>query len=444
MKLLAVLHKEALLLARDIAGLVILFVMPVFLVMVVTLAQEGTLDAIEETKISLLFVDNDRGRVGSIVERGLADSGFFTVISEREGGRLTVDDIVESIARGDYQIGCVTPGGAKPLAQRRAGERARRSMADARALEEYFRSGESLAGITVYFDPAVRDSYRNAVTSSLHRLVQGAEMRLLIDNFFTIFKAEMEREIARNMEKHGKKDIAMNVPDIHFPWRPGSLIIVKEVFAGKKEARIVPSMVQNNVPGFALFAMFFIVIPLSGSLITERGSGTASRLRSLPVAPLTLMAGKIVLYTAVCLMQLALMIAVGVYVLPLIGIEPLVMGSNWGALAAAALASALAAVGFGMAVGSLTGSIAQASMFGSVMVVIMAVMGGLMIPVYLMPRALDVAGSFISPIRWGIDAFLDLFVRGGDMAAIASSIIRLVAFFVACVIVSLLASRARR
>ena len=317
-------------------------------------------------------------------------------------------------------------------------------MADKKLLDEYFRNTGSLTGIVLYFDPAVRDSYRNAVTSSLQRLVQGAEIRLLIDNFFTLFKSEMDTQIKKNMEKYGKNDISMQVPDINFPWKPGSLISIKEVFAANHEAEVVPSMVQNNVPGFALFAMFFIVIPLSGSIITERGSGTASRLRTLPVSPLVLFTGKIILYVAVCLVQLSLMIAVGTFVLPLVGIQALVMGNSFGALAIAALASALAAVGFGMAVGSIAGSIAQASMFGSVMVVIMAVMGGLMIPVYLMPHALDMVGSFVSPIRWGIDAFLDLFVRGGDLKSIAPSVIRLVIFFCFTLVLSLAATRRRQ
>ena len=115
----------------------------------------------------------------------------------------------------------------------------------------------------------------------------------------------MDEQIRKNVEKYGRKDIAMEVPEINFPWKPGSLIDIKEIIAREKQAQVVPSMVQNNVPGFALFAMFFIVIPLSGSLITERGSGTASRLRTLPVSSLTLLAGKIIVYVIVCLGQLA-------------------------------------------------------------------------------------------------------------------------------------------
>jgi len=37
---------------------------------------------------------------------------------------------------------------------------------------------------------------------------------------------------------------------------------------------IKPTLIQNNVPAFALFAMFFIVIPLAGSLLAERKDGT--------------------------------------------------------------------------------------------------------------------------------------------------------------------------
>ncbi|HOW81434.1 MAG TPA: ABC transporter permease [Spirochaetota bacterium] len=444
MKLLAAIKKEAILLTRDIAGLVILFIMPVFLVIVVTLAQEKTLTEIKESKIPLLFVDNDRGQVGTSIESGLAESGVFDIIKSGPAAALAEDDIRDSIARGDYQIGIAVPAGASAAARARARELAKRSMADKKALDEYFRSGAGLSGIVVYFDPAVRDSYRNTVKSSLERLVQGVEMRILIDNFFGLLKAGMDEQIRKNVEKYGRKDIAMEVPEINFPWKPGSLIDIKEIIAREKQAQVVPSMVQNNVPGFALFAMFFIVIPLSGSLITERGSGTASRLRTLPVSSLTLLAGKIIVYVIVCLGQLALMIAVGTYALPFFGTPALVMGNAYGALAVASLASALAAVGFGMVVGTLGGTIAQASMFGSVMVVIMAVLGGLMMPVYLMPRPLEIAGSLLSPVRWGIDAFLNLFVRGGGIQDILPHVMKLSAFFIVTLTVSLIASRRRQ
>ena len=385
-KFIAVIKKETILLLRDIAGLVVLFVMPVFLVIVVTLAQEETLSSIKETRIPILFADNDHGSIASMVEQGLQESDFFEV---KKGFQLSLDSeqqIKDLVSTGEYQIGIVVPSGASQRALQRARELTKKSMGDPKLLQDYMKSDHDLAGVTVYFDPAIRDSYRNAVVSSMKRLVQGAEIRILTDTFFTYLRAEMERKIQDRVKKYKRDDINMEIPDFVFPWQPGNLVSINESFARKKEMGNIPTMIQNNVPGFALFAMFFIVIPFSGSLIIERSGGTVNRIKVLPVSSFTLLSGKITVYLAVCLIQLGLMIAVGTTVLPLLGITGLEIGFHYGALSLAAVTSAFAAIGFGMAVGTLAGSIAQASMFGSVMVVIMAVMGGLMIPVYLMPR----------------------------------------------------------
>jgi ABC-2 type transport system permease protein len=55
-KLWFVLKKELLLLIRDVPGLIILFLMPVLLIFVVTLAQENALKS-QNTKTQVLFVD---------------------------------------------------------------------------------------------------------------------------------------------------------------------------------------------------------------------------------------------------------------------------------------------------------------------------------------------------------------------------------------------------
>ena len=50
-----------------------------------------------------------------------------------------------------------------------------------------------------------------------------------------------------------------------------------------------------------------------------------------------------------------------------------------------------------------------------VSVVIAAAAGGVMMPLYVMPRFMQKA-SILSPLNWGHDAFLELLVRGGTLA----------------------------
>jgi ABC-2 type transport system permease protein len=43
----------------------------------------------------------------------------------------------------------------------------------------------------------------------------------------------------------------------------------------------LPSSVQQNVPAWLIFAMFFVVIPVSSIFIIERQQGTLQRLRAM-------------------------------------------------------------------------------------------------------------------------------------------------------------------
>ena len=54
-----------------------------------------------------------------------------------------------------------------------------------------------------------------------------------------------------------------------------------EVIGSPRPAR--PSSVQQNVPAWLIFGMFFVVLPISALFIVERRDGTAARLRSQQV-----------------------------------------------------------------------------------------------------------------------------------------------------------------
>jgi ABC-2 type transport system permease protein len=70
------------------------------------------------------------------------------------------------------------------------------------------------------------------------------------------------------------------------------------------------------------------------------------------------------------------------------------------------------------------------------MVVILGVISGTFLPVYLMPKVIQNI-SLISPIRWGIDNYLTIFIREGTLGNIFPNILRLLVFFVFAMIVSI-------
>jgi ABC-2 type transport system permease protein len=190
----------------------------------------------------------------------------------------------------------------------------------------------------------------------------------------------------------------------------------------------MPNSVQQNIPAWTLFAMFLIAIPLSGSIIKERDYGTLRRLRAMPISAATMLSAKIAIHVLVCLVQFGVMLLLGTFVLPLVGTPTLELGSHVFALLGVATASALAATGFGILVGSVAGTNEQASVFTATAVVIASGLGGLMVPSFLMPAAMEKIGRFM-PLNWGLDAFLELLVRDGDLQAVLPQIYLLLAFF---------------
>lgn len=189
-----------------------------------------------------------------------------------------------------------------------------------------------------------------------------------------------------------------------------------------------PSAVQQNVPAWLVFGMFFVVASLAGLVVEERSNGTLARLHSLGVSRGTLLASKALPYLGVNAVQAALMLAVGVWVMPWLGGDALALaGVNAAALLLALLAISLAAVGLALAIACAVRTHAQAAAVGPIVNVLMAAVGGIMVPKFVMPPAMQRIAE-ASPMNWGLEALLGVVLRGGDVAAILPQLARLSLF----------------
>jgi ABC-2 type transport system permease protein len=200
--------------------------------------------------------------------------------------------------------------------------------------------------------------------------------------------------------------------------------------------------VQQNVPAWSLFGIFFIVLPMAGAFIQERINGTHQRLLAMPVSYLTLVSGRIVAYMGIGVVQCALIGCIGKWLLPLWGTPSLEMGGAPLALLVVIASSILAATGYGILLGTVVDTYEQASMFGPISIVIAAAIGGIMVPVYAM-QAFMQSISVVSPLAWGLNGSLDVFVRGGGLADVLPESAALTAFFGICVFIAWLWQRRR-
>ena len=409
--LLATIRKELLELRRDRAGFLVLLVMPMALVLIVALVQDNVMQATGETPIRVLLVDLDNGFLGQAVEKHLRLDGGLELIRKQGDREISEEAARKVVVDGDFRF-CIliAPGTGAAL----------RDQVRRRAVESFVPTSKpakpaapaTVPGLVLHFDPAVQGAFRTAVVNSLQRVLLGIELR------------EKGAALPDTIERKMRQEI------VRFELDTEPVLTLKEASDSGGRSSRRPTAAQQNVPAWALFGMFFIVVPVSGALIRERQSGTFRRLMTMPISLAGLLAGKVIAYILVCMAQFVLMVAIGSFALPLLGTSGLVVGPEWPVVGIIALSAALAATGYGIMVGVLARSYEQASVFGAVSIVIAAALGGVMIPVYVMPRSMQ-AVSVVSPLAWGLNAFQDVFVREGTLRTVGPNLARLALFSLA-------------
>jgi len=185
----------------------------------------------------------------------------------------------------------------------------------------------------------------------------------------------------------------------------------------QNQKRKIPNSTQQNVPAWMVFAMFFVVVPLSNALLSEEQNGTLRRLRTFNLSPLMLLLGKLLPYFVINQIQVVLMFCAGYWLLPLIGGDRLMLGESIVGLCILSASVSMAALGYALFIATLARTTEQATTLGGVGNILLAAIGGVMVPVFVMPHFMQQAAEF-SPMYWAVDGFLDIMLRGGGVKSI--------------------------
>jgi ABC-2 type transport system permease protein len=185
-----------------------------------------------------------------------------------------------------------------------------------------------------------------------------------------------------------------------------------------------PNAVQQSVPAWLIFAMFFIAIPISTTVIQERQQRTLARLRTFGVSMTVLYSAKLIPYFLINLLQLALMLCLGALVLPALGAEGLSLQVHLPALLAIGCATSFVALALACLIAALARTLEQATAMSGAINILLAALGGIMIPTFVMPPFMQTLAQ-ASPMNWALEGFLAVLVGGGGWAAIAAPCARL-------------------
>jgi ABC-type Na+ efflux pump permease subunit len=165
---------------------------------------------------------------------------------------------------------------------------------------------------------------------------------------------------------------------------------------------------QVLVPAYTVMFAFFLVMNVGWVFVTERRQGTLKRLRASPITRGQLLLGKLLPYYLVSLGQGAFLLVAG----------RLVFGMRWGPddwplweqaafLVPVVATTSLAAMGMALLVAAVARSEMQVALYGAVPVLVLALIGGCVLPREMMPEQAQ-QFSLLTPQGWALDAYREL------------------------------------
>jgi ABC-2 type transport system permease protein len=394
MRLSALVWKEFLVLRKDIHGLLVLFIMPALFILIMSLAMRDTFSERGGVEIHYLLLDADQSDASRALRDRLESVEGFRLASESAADNQA--ELEQLIAADSYKFVLLIPAGYG----QRVEQQQRHDLL------------ELLASPTV--TPQLQRLFELVLSSVVYagQFAQMAELLADEENPFP----DSETLLA------------------------GGLVKTRYLFQGAA-APAQPTSVQQTVPAWLVFAMFFVVIPLSTAFIIERQQGSLLRLRIMNISSLSLIVGKIVPYYLINQVQMVLMVLVGIYLVPRFGGDSLTMDGSLFGLFLISSATSLAAIAFALLITTLATTHTQATTMGGVSNIIFGALGGVMVPKFVMPPFMRELAN-ISPMSWGLEGFLDIFLRQAPWQAVLPEVGGLLLFALLCLgAASLLFSR---
>jgi ABC-2 type transport system permease protein len=153
--------------------------------------------------------------------------------------------------------------------------------------------------------------------------------------------------------------------------------------------------------------------------------------------------GKILFYTILCTVQFFVMCAIGLWILPIFDLPALNMGTHAWVLLPLSICIAMAATAYGYFVGSVFKTTNQAMPFGAISVVILSAMGGIWVPMDILPQVMQRI-AMISPLHWGLDGINQVILRNGSIDRVILHMCVLVVFSIVLWLISLYVNRDRQ
>lgn len=417
-KIIATFIKEKILLFRDKVGVAILFLMPMFLILIMAVIQDAPFKEIQDFKMDILLVDDDGGILGRNIKEGLQKSGQFNLIDSAKGHLLTSETAMELVNKGDYKFSITIPKGASA-----------RIVSNTNKIVNNMSSGMGMPSIlpiskntdsiniALYFDPATKMAFKTSITQSLSNFLTQTEGKILTER--------IEKYIMKGDDR--AKESAFDLQSVSLK-EETSYFLEKPDFS--------TNSVQHNVPAWSIFAMFFIGLPLASNMIADKENGSQTRMLLIPNSLTQVLTGKLLFYICISVIQFYSMILVGIYIVPLLGLQSLQLGDHHLATFITAVCIGFASVGFGLISGVLFKTPNQVLNLMIIIIVIFSAIGGIWVPIEIMPEKMQMIGR-LSPMHWALETINNIYLRGLGLQGVWQHLLKLFGFGLSLLLVSI-------
>jgi ABC-2 type transport system permease protein len=164
---------------------------------------------------------------------------------------------------------------------------------------------------------------------------------------------------------------------------------------------------SQAVPGMGSMFVLFTVLGGLAALVKERQQWTMQRLVVMPLSRAELLAGKILGFFVLGMLQYAVVILIGL-------VFGMSFGSSLFAFVLVAAAFALCATALSFALATRIRTEGQAGQLTTLLSLALASLGGAWWPLEIVPDFMKIIGHF-SPIAWAMDGFHDLLFYDGGL-----------------------------
>ena len=403
-KLWATIVKDIRILTRDKVGLTLMFVMPIVLAIVITAIQNSTFELVNDNKVPLLLCNRDTGDASRQLVQAIEKIGMFNVkqVTKAE----TEQQIANRMHAKDALVAIVVPENFSATLGAQATNISKKALVNFGVQADTGKTAAvAIEPITLYYHPVLQQSFRSSMQGALRSALQLVENKQILKSLYFSLN---EKELPASLEN----EIVSNQAGI------------KEIAVSRNGSRNIPNASQHNIPAWTIFAMFFIVISLGSSVVREKLNGSFIRLKTLPTSYLVALLSKQITYLAVTLLQTVVIFSIGVWLFPVMGLPPLNIPADKLGLLVVTVICGWCAVSYAICIGVFAQTQEQANGFGAVSIVLLAAIGGILVPAFAMPASFQGIMK-ISPLHWCLEAFYGLFLEGGKLSDVILNILPL-------------------